>query len=245
VAYKAAHGDCNVPATYADDPPLGRWCDGQRQAKKRGTLAPERIAALEKLAFVWDVLDAFWDEMFGRLSAYKLVHGDCNVLDVYPADPPLGVWCHNQRSLARRGRLAAERIARLNALGFSWERFDALWNEMYQRLVAYRAGHDGDRLVRRRVCAHPVDHLLDPVALRGREPEARARQLEHARVGQLRHQRETEERDAGGERVRGRAREARARRGGEQVGERGDPQREPLARVQEVGPRKRERAARD
>ena len=75
-------------------------------------------------------------------------------LTAYPADPQLGVWCHNQRSLARKGRLAAERIARLNALGFSWEPNDALWEEMYQRLVAYRAGHGGD-------CNVPQDYPAD------------------------------------------------------------------------------------
>ena len=154
VAYKAAHGDCNVPAIYSNDPQLGRWCDTQRVAKKQGTLAPERIANLEKLAFLWDLLEAFWDEMYDRLVSYKAAEGDCDVPTAYPANPGLGFWCNNQRSLARKGRLTAERIARLNALGFSWEPNDALWKEMYQRLVAYRAGHGGD-------CNVPQDYPAD------------------------------------------------------------------------------------
>ena len=34
-AYKAEHGDCNVPCAWAKDPPLGRWVHKQRHRKKK------------------------------------------------------------------------------------------------------------------------------------------------------------------------------------------------------------------
>jgi hypothetical protein len=64
-AYKAAHGDCNVPRGWAEDPVLGRWVSDQRAYKKaldrrRGTLhhtpwmTAARASELEALGFVWD-----------------------------------------------------------------------------------------------------------------------------------------------------------------------------------------------
>ena len=57
-AYKAAHGDCNVPRGWAEDPKLGRWVRGQRERKKaldRGEpsegISAERAAKLEALGF--------------------------------------------------------------------------------------------------------------------------------------------------------------------------------------------------
>ena len=34
-AYKAAHGDTNVPRNYAEDPSLGRWVSKQRHFKRK------------------------------------------------------------------------------------------------------------------------------------------------------------------------------------------------------------------
>jgi hypothetical protein len=45
VAYKAMHGDCNVPQGWAGDPGLGRWVSNQRSRKRkldRGELTEPR-----------------------------------------------------------------------------------------------------------------------------------------------------------------------------------------------------------
>ena len=60
VAYKKTHGDCNVPARWAEDPQLGRWVGHQRRYKKaldrgdpcRGMTAA-RAVRLEALGFDW------------------------------------------------------------------------------------------------------------------------------------------------------------------------------------------------
>ena len=60
-AYKAAHGDCNVPQGWAEDPRLGSWVSNQRTRKRkldRGEpsegMTAERAARLTALGFVWD-----------------------------------------------------------------------------------------------------------------------------------------------------------------------------------------------
>ena len=55
-AYKAEHGDCNVPARSKteDGFRLGSWCSKRRKDYKKSRLSEERIDALEALGFVWD-----------------------------------------------------------------------------------------------------------------------------------------------------------------------------------------------
>jgi hypothetical protein len=59
-AYKVAHGDCNVPRGWAEDPQLATWVNTQRRRKKeldRGDpsvrMTVARAARLEALGFAW------------------------------------------------------------------------------------------------------------------------------------------------------------------------------------------------
>ena len=59
-AYKAAHGDCNVPRGWAEDPRLARWVTKQRVLKRqldRGEpsqgMTAGRAARLTALGFAW------------------------------------------------------------------------------------------------------------------------------------------------------------------------------------------------
>jgi hypothetical protein len=170
VAYKAVHGDCNVPEGWAKDPQLGTWADTQRVGKRkldrgepsRGMTA-ERAAILEALGFAWAPGpkpvgaalpdEGAWEAQLARLAAYKAEHGDCNVPARWAEDPRLGSWVVMQRHLKRRldrgepsGGMTAERAARLTALGVAWEGTKAHgnefeWEEKLTRLAAYKVAH--------------------------------------------------------------------------------------------------------
>ncbi len=88
VAYKDVHGDCNLPVPYEPDSQLGRWVSKQRSRKP----SHERIASLDELDFIWDAQAAKWEEMYGKLVAYKTEHGHCNVRSTYEPDSQLGRW---------------------------------------------------------------------------------------------------------------------------------------------------------
>ena len=76
-AYKETHdGDCNVPTRWPENPQLGSWVTKQRA---KGNLSEERVQRLNALGFVWNALDAAWEEMFEELKAYKKIKGHCNV----------------------------------------------------------------------------------------------------------------------------------------------------------------------
>ena len=140
-AYKAAHGDCNVPQRWAEDPQLGKWVSDQRNYKRKldrdeinPRMTAERAARLTALGFAWDPPNtsgipkvAGWEAQLARLAAYKAAHGDCSVPQRWAEDPRLARWVKKQREGKRkldRGEpsewMTAERAARLTALGFAW-----------------------------------------------------------------------------------------------------------------------------
>jgi hypothetical protein len=139
-AYKAEHGDCNVPRRRAEDRSLGAWVDNQRQRKKKldcgepgDGMTTERAARLEALGFAWGgtKASAEWEAQLARLAAYKARHGDCNVPQRWAEDPRLARWVNDQqrrKKLLDRGvpgnvpgnGMTAKRAAMLEALGFAW-----------------------------------------------------------------------------------------------------------------------------
>ena len=121
-AYKKAHGDCNVPDKWKEDPAFARWCGYQRWSHEKETLSPDRIKRLEEIGFVWRARSqqsaTAWEEMFAGLVAYKEAHGDCNVPHHFEKDPKLGRWCGTQRTFYRKGKLSSYRIKRLEGIDF-------------------------------------------------------------------------------------------------------------------------------
>ena len=95
-----------------------------------------------------------WNKMYQRLVAYKNEHnGDAKVPRRYEQDPQLGHWVHTQRRFYKEAKMSDERFNLLDSIGFDWEHKPGSpqisWNEMYQRLVAYKNEHNGDAMVPR------------------------------------------------------------------------------------------------
>ncbi len=74
------------------------------------------------------------------------MHGHCNVPSNYAKDPSLAVWVFNCRRQRKQGSLDAQRIKRLDAIGFVWSvrtrRVVARdWDAMVAQLKAFRVEH--------------------------------------------------------------------------------------------------------
>jgi len=54
VAYKSAHGDCNVPAYWRQNLRLAVWVASQRNRRRLGELKPEQVNKLEQIGFAWE-----------------------------------------------------------------------------------------------------------------------------------------------------------------------------------------------
>jgi hypothetical protein len=124
LAYKQAHGDCDVPAKWSENQQLANWVGMQRQLKKEGTLQAERVKLLERQGFLWEGRGSGqpWKVRYSELLKFKEEHGHCDVPVRNPDNPSLGVWVVNQRSNKKRGKLSPEQERLLNEAGFIWEK---------------------------------------------------------------------------------------------------------------------------
>ena len=140
LAYKRAVGDTNVPAIWPKDPELGRWVSMQRRLHNMGQLSPERRKQLDETGFLWSPLAVHWEQMFNALVEYRRDFGHCNVPPGWAENRQLAHWVGTQRRVNKQGKFPADRVTRLDRLGFTWGKDDR-WEEMFRSLVDYRKTH--------------------------------------------------------------------------------------------------------
>lgn len=107
----------------ADGDRLGVWLSNQRTLYKDGGLSAERISQLEDLGVVWDQFEYAWDRYLAAVRAFREEHGHQRIPKSYTdADGlRLNIWLRNQIRARREGKLSAERIAALDAIGVVWD----------------------------------------------------------------------------------------------------------------------------
>ncbi len=126
-AWQEQHGHCEVPRAWAADPELARWVQDLKRlrAQRRLTRAQEtRLEArLEALGFFTrrqgTPQTALWEERYAEMVAFHAEHGHTNVPE--RVNKRLSFWRDTQREHRKKGVLGADRIARLDEIGFEWE----------------------------------------------------------------------------------------------------------------------------
>jgi superfamily II DNA or RNA helicase len=141
--YRDENGHCNVPVEGSQ---LGSWVHTQRMRKKRGQLSSALIARLDAVGFVWDPLEAQWEEGFQQLQAYVKDRGHRRVPAKYITSDGyrLGTWVDKQRQ--NQDRMLAERKARLDGVGFIWDPYTDQWEEGFRYLEAFLNTHGHCRI---------------------------------------------------------------------------------------------------
>ncbi len=148
--YYEEHGDLNVAGSYIspDGVSLGEWLKKLRKWRNAGAhqkfLTEERIAQLDEIGMVWDVLDYYWEQMYHEASEYYLEHRNLDVPSKYvtKSGKRLGAWIHRLRSASndttKGGSLTEDRIQRLNSIGMIWtDRNEIVWDSYYEKAVQY------------------------------------------------------------------------------------------------------------
>jgi hypothetical protein len=125
MAFKQEHGHCLVLGHYKTKTGslLGQWVKYCRTEHNANKLAPNRVAQLNAMAFIWNSRDYEWEVCVDALIAYKLKHGDCLVPLGYEtaSGNKLGSWARGVRIFYCRNNVVQKRIDQLNALGFVWK----------------------------------------------------------------------------------------------------------------------------
>jgi superfamily II DNA or RNA helicase len=116
------------------------WVPGWLQI--RGDHVPEGFSHAIAVRVVQEATSS-WQEHYGAAVAYHAQHGDLHIRQDYRASDGLnlGEWITGQRRKRARGRLTAERIAQLDALGMIWNTDQAAWEQAIARAAAFAAEH--------------------------------------------------------------------------------------------------------
>jgi len=135
-----------MPIYPPDGFDLGGWVRRRRTDYLHNRLPQEKIQILQSQPkWVWNVLDAIWDENFENLLSYHKEHGHYMVPQSYKVsrDPKnLGAWVGTQMQNYEKEIISKERIAKLEALdGWYWSREEAIWEKAFSLLKKYYDEH--------------------------------------------------------------------------------------------------------
>jgi hypothetical protein len=129
------NGNALVPAEYSDEGfPLGCWVSNRRAEKEN--LTYHEINELDSLGFIWSAVDERWEKGFTHLKTFFNREGHVLVPQAHvESGYKLGSWVSVQR--VNREHLSREKTARLEKLGFSWNKIDAAWNFGFEKFIHY------------------------------------------------------------------------------------------------------------
>ena len=146
--YYRQHGNLDIPANYvtAEGLPLGGWYRSVKNQYRDGLLPEKRIKMLEAIGINWTpVKTRVWMRYYDAAQKYRAENGHADIPADYCTEDGLrlGAWVANQRYGRNQGKLSAEQIRLLEALGLSWQRDDTRWNVGYGYAESYYAsrGH--------------------------------------------------------------------------------------------------------
>ena len=139
---------------------LGGWQHTQRQSYRRGAMSRKRIKLLNKAGMVWDVQLVTWEQGMAEFLKYPPDEKGRRVVPTQwetRGGFRLGSWQHTQRQYYKRGKLAAERIERLEAAGIVWDMQSgdgSTWMDAYDLMEEYPPDAYGKRMI-------PIGHFTE------------------------------------------------------------------------------------
>ena len=112
-------------------------------------ITDQQVRLLDLLGLTWKRREVgTWDDRLAEVAAFKANYGHCEIPFRYPKNPKLGRFVNNMRSQRNSGRLSADRIKKLDAIGFLWgsnrlaevagEGINAAWKTRFDELQRYK-----------------------------------------------------------------------------------------------------------
>ncbi|MFE9137972.1 Helicase associated domain protein [Streptomyces sp. NPDC007355] len=156
-AYRDHHGHLDIPQSYKtpDGYRLGTRINMLRRARTADRLAPERIAALDRLGMIWNTREQASSHLIAHARAFHAAHGHLRVPPHYVTEDgyPLGNALKTRRRRYAHADVHPDVVRALNELGMIWDVRQARFDDGLAACRRYRDRH-GDLAV-------PVSHI-DP-----------------------------------------------------------------------------------
>lgn len=140
-AFHKSCGHWDPPGDSSEMCRLATWIDIQRSAHRKGQLSPDRVKALNELGFPWSASDQKWEEFAVRLQGYIQRHNEFPGGSKARNERGLMRWIATQRRDKTDGLLSEERVQRLTAMGFQWEKSSQPWEQMFEQARSFHAEH--------------------------------------------------------------------------------------------------------
>eukprot|EP00579_Thalassiosira_antarctica_P002594 CAMPEP_0201874444 /NCGR_PEP_ID=MMETSP0902-20130614/6697_1 /ASSEMBLY_ACC=CAM_ASM_000551 /TAXON_ID=420261 /ORGANISM="Thalassiosira antarctica, Strain CCMP982" /LENGTH=275 /DNA_ID=CAMNT_0048401317 /DNA_START=86 /DNA_END=910 /DNA_ORIENTATION=+ len=121
LSHKAKYGNPNIPLGSTD----GKRCKTLRRMHFQKKLSDEEAAHLTELGFLFHAFEDVYyecdfDEMLGKLIAYRDKFETYQIPKKYEPDPELGAWVTMLRRLHGTNDVPQIQIDKLDAVGFEW-----------------------------------------------------------------------------------------------------------------------------
>jgi hypothetical protein len=139
VKWRERYGDANDPRIWEHDPSFKVWIKTQRTLRGR-RLASYRWRWLDDIGFIWNLDDAAWESRFAEWRDYVRESGGLCIPNE-SGHLALAQWVRFQRLQRRQGKLAAEKIRRLDEVGFAWNPHTDRWEHHFRELERFREIH--------------------------------------------------------------------------------------------------------
>ena len=141
--FREKHGHCRVPQKFPETKSLNTWCGNIRKAYFGGWLPAEKKERLESIGFIWNIVDAQWQETYETLKTFVINNGWDKL---YSQNKVLHQWVSKNRNNYKQGKISEERVMLLNKLGISWLPLDDKFLAMLREFKLYKEGHNSTRI---------------------------------------------------------------------------------------------------
>ncbi|MFA6970612.1 MAG: Helicase associated domain protein [Gallionella sp.] len=149
--YHLEIGNSDVPNRSTEYPQLASWVGSQRELRKKNALTDEQVGLLDKIGFAWKLRErGSWEDRLAEVVEFKAKHGHCDIPMSLAEPPKLAAFVNATRVQKNKGTLSAERVAKLNAVGFMWEGkgtkigedgMNEAWKKRFDELLQYKQVH--------------------------------------------------------------------------------------------------------
>jgi hypothetical protein len=106
---------------------------------------------LDELGYIWKQRDrGTWEDRLAEVIAFKEKYGHCDIPMSITDPPKLSGFVNATRSQRNKGTLSAERIAKLDAVGFLWQGkgiiigedgMNEAWKKRFDELIRYKQAY--------------------------------------------------------------------------------------------------------
>ncbi len=121
----------NVMSDQSCPEEIRKWVKALRVDRKTRALDESMIKALDEIGFAWGPYDTRWEEMFAQVASVYRASGS---LEKDALSKSQYQWLIGQRISNRDGKLAEDRVKKLDSIGMDWSTRDKFFERNFEAL---------------------------------------------------------------------------------------------------------------